>query len=141
LSQQIPSRTLKETLLLATWNIREFDTPIYSQRMNESIYYIAEIISRFDLVSVQEVYRDLTALNRLMKILGGYWKYICTDTTESRHGNDERLVFLYDSRKIQFGGLAAELVLPPIRQPDGTYQDVSQLWRIHCTYCLGRKYN
>lgn len=27
LAGQITQRTLKETLLLATWNIREFDTP------------------------------------------------------------------------------------------------------------------
>ena len=126
---KIPKRTHLDTLLLATWNIREFDSPKYGERMDEAIYYIAEIISRFDLVAVQEVHKDLTGLNRLMKILGGNWKYILSDTTKGRQGNDERLAFLYDSRKVTFGGLAGELVLPPTRQSDGTLKPVTQLAR------------
>ena len=51
LSRQIPTKTAAETLLLATWNIREFG----NKRRNESLHYIAEIISRFDLVALQEV--------------------------------------------------------------------------------------
>ena len=39
LKKQIPPRTLHETLLLATWNIRDFDKPSYGDRMNEAIYY------------------------------------------------------------------------------------------------------
>ena len=126
--KEIPERTHKETLLLASWNIREFDSPTYGKRMDEAIYYIAEIIDRFDLVAVQEVHKSLEGLNRLMKILGGNWKYIFTDTTEGRLGNDERMAFLYDSRKIKFGGLAGELVLPPIKQ-EGKLKPVTQLAR------------
>lgn len=124
----IPERTQKETLILASWNIREFDSPTYGKRMTESIYYIAEIISRFDLVAVQEVHKSLDGLNRLLRILGGNWKYIISDTTEGRLGNDERMAFLYDSRKITFGGLAGELVLPPVEQ-DGELKPVTQLAR------------
>ena len=129
LHEELPERTFNRTLLLATWNIRDFDKPAYGRRMDEAIYYMAEIIDRFDLVAVQEVYRDMEALNRLLKILGSYWKYVCTDTTEGRRGNDERMAFLYDSRKVRFGGLVGEVVLPPIRQPDNTYTLVPQFWR------------
>lgn len=118
-----------DTLLLATWNIREFDSPKFGKRMDEAIYYISEIIDRFDLIAVQEVHKDLTGLNRLMRILGGNWKFIFSDTTKGRKGNDERMAFLYDSRKVTFGGLAGELVLPPIEQPDGTLKPVTQLAR------------
>lgn len=83
--------------------------------MDEAIYYIAEIVSHFDIVAVQEVYKDLKALHRLIEVLGGYWKYVCTDATEWSHGNSERMVFLYDSRKVRFGDLSGELVLPPER--------------------------
>ena len=38
--------------LLATWNIREFGGTKYGGRINDSFYYIAECISRFDLVAV-----------------------------------------------------------------------------------------
>jgi endonuclease/exonuclease/phosphatase family metal-dependent hydrolase len=113
LDKEIPRRTLSETLLLATWNIREFDSRKYGGRLEESFFYIAEIISRFDLVAVQEVRGDLAALDRVQSILGSWWKYIVTDVTLGREGNDERLAFLYDGRKVAFAGLAGELVIPP----------------------------
>lgn len=121
LKANVPQRTLEDTLLLATWNIREFDGPKYGRRMAEAYYYIAEIISHFDLVAVQEVNKDLDALNQVIRILGSHWKYIFTDETAGRAGNMERLAMLYDSRKITFGGLASEVVIPPrtIRTPDG----------------------
>ncbi len=127
--KEIPERMLDETLLLATWNIRDFDAPDYGDRMEEAIYYIAEIIARFDLVAIQEVNKDLTGLNRVMKVLGEHWKYVFSDTTEGRRGNDERMAFVYDSRKVDFGGLAGELVLPPIKQKDGTKKPARQLSR------------
>ena len=122
--EDIPERTQKKTLLLATWNIREFDSPKFEKIMDEAIYYLAEIIDRFDLVAVQEVNKDLCGLERLMEILGGEWKYIFTDTTEGSQGNKERMAFLYDSRKVTFGGLAGEIVLPAV---DG--KPVTQLAR------------
>ena len=129
LKDKIPRRTLHETLLLATWNIRDFDKSTYGDRLDEAIYYIAEIIASFDLVAIQEVYQDLAGLERVMKVLGGHWKYICTDATEGRQGNDERMAFVYDSRKVSFGGIAGELVLPPIKDDSGEYRPVTQLWR------------
>lgn len=129
LDTEIPDKTIDKNLLLATWNIRDFDKPAYGERSDEAIYYIAEIISRFDLVAVQEVYRDLAGLERVCRILGGYWKYIVTDATEGTFGNHERMAFLYDSRKVTFGGLCGELVLPPIKQSDGTKAPATQIWR------------
>jgi hypothetical protein len=111
----VPPRTVDDTLLLATWNIREFDSPRYGGRCPESFYYIAEIISHFDLVAIQEVNEDLSALDRVQELLGGWWKYIVTDVTEGTAGNGERMAFLYDSRKVAFGGLAGEIVLPETR--------------------------
>ena len=66
LEDEIPKRSLHTSLLLATWNIREFDAPAYGERLPEAFYYIAEIIDRFDLVAVQEVRRDLKALKKLV---------------------------------------------------------------------------
>lgn len=133
LDDEVPQRTYQDTLLLATWNIREFDSPAYGRRLPEAFYYIAEIIARFDLVAVQEVRQDLQALERLCRILGSQWHYIVTDVTEGRRGNQERMAFLYDSGKVRFGGLAGELVLPPVfsKNEDGktVYIPVSQLAR------------
>jgi endonuclease/exonuclease/phosphatase family metal-dependent hydrolase len=128
LADEVPTRTLNDTLLLATWNIRDFDKPAYGRRLQESIHYIAEIISHFDLVAVQEVYKDLSALERVMDVLGSHWDYLVTDETMGGHGNDERMAFVYDSRKVSFQGLAGEMVLPPMRV-DGEEVPVSQIWR------------
>jgi endonuclease/exonuclease/phosphatase family metal-dependent hydrolase len=122
LDAQVPQRTIAETLLLATWNIREFDSPKYGDRAAEPLHYIAEIISRFDLVAVQEVREDLAALDTVQELLGGWWKYIVTDVTYGTSGNGERMAFLYDSRKVTFGGLAGEVVLPDIRGQERTLQ-------------------
>jgi exonuclease III len=124
----------EDTLLLATWNIREFDSPAYGARDLEPLYYIAEIISHFDLVAVQEVREDLDALEEVLDILGWQWRYIATDVTEGRPGNRERMAFLHNTDKVSFGGIAGEIVVPPIekRAPDGgtiTYDPSKQLAR------------
>jgi hypothetical protein len=111
-----PERNLWDTLHLATWIIREFDSTKYGVRGRGPIFYIAEIVDRFDLVAVQEVRDDLTALNELMRYLGGWWKYMLTDVTEGAPGNRERMAFLYESRKIRFGGLAGETVVFAVKK-------------------------
>ena len=116
LETEIPQRSLDKTLRLATWNIREFDSPSYGSRTSDAMYHIAEIVSRFDLVAVQEVHRDLKALHALLRHLGWQWRYLVTDTTEGTRGNNERLAFLYDTRKVRFTGLAGELVIPDIKR-------------------------
>ena len=111
----VPKKNQEDTLLLATWNIREFDSKAHGERSLEPLHYIAEIVSRFDLVAVQEVRRDLKALKRLMELLGRHWSYLVTDVTEGTPGNRERMAYVFDTRKVTFGGLASELVLPPIK--------------------------
>ena len=128
LDREIGIRSRDKTLRLATWNIREFDSASYGSRTTDAYYYIAEIVSRFDLVAVQEVRRDLRALKTLMSHLGSDWEYLVTDTTEGTRGNNERLAFVYDRRKVRFTGIAAELVLPPIRR-DGVLIPANQVAR------------
>ena len=137
LTQEVPPRNLEDSLLLATWNIREFDSTKGGERNEESLAYIAEIISSFDLVAIQEVREDLSALERLQKMLGPWWAYIVTDVTEGQPGNRERNAFLFDKRKVRFAGVAGEAVIPPkpVREtgPDGKkttiYQPSDQLYR------------
>lgn len=112
LPKTIPSKTVDDTLLLATWNIREFDSGKYGPRLESTYYYMAEIISHFDLVAVQEVRDDLTAFKKLMKILGLDWDYVVSDITEGKAGNGERMAFVFDKRKVRFAHMAGELVLP-----------------------------
>jgi len=118
LDVQIPSKTATETLLLATWNIREFG----DNRRTESFYYIAEIISRFDLVAIQEVSANLKGLEKVVSILGYNWDYIVTDSTDGSAGGGERTAFLYDKNKVFFRKLAGEIVLPKEKLIKGDFQ-------------------
>nr|WP_067286875.1 endonuclease/exonuclease/phosphatase family protein [Marinobacterium profundum] len=124
LQSSIPRRTLVDTLLLATWNLRDFDSNKFKHgpRLPESFFYIAEVISAFDLVALQEVNRNLAPFKKLMHILGNNWSYITTDVTEGRSGNGERMTFVYDTRKVWFEKMAGEIVLPKSALIEGNEQ-------------------
>lgn len=123
LKNEIPLRNINKSILIATWNIREFGrNDKCGIRLPESILYIAEIISHFDLVAVQEVNENLADLKRLMKVLGDWWNYIVTDVTSGPSGNQERIAFIYDSRTIIFDHLAGELALPAAARAKATVE-------------------
>jgi len=107
-----PERNGRQWLRLATWNIREFDTPRYGGRLKESLYFIAEIISHFDIVALQEVREDLACLKSVIQFLGRHeWDYIATDVTEGSSGNRERMVFVYQKNRVRFTSIAGEVTL------------------------------
>ncbi len=121
LDQAIPEKALDRNLLIATWNIKSFggltekwcaeeeDSP---KRDLASLLSIAEVIKRFDVIALQEVKGTLKALRHMFKVLGPDWQFLLTDVTKGSKGNDERLAFIFDSRKVRLSGLAAELVVP-----------------------------
>lgn len=111
LKEKVPAKS-DGSLLLATWNIREFGGAKHGGRIPDAMYYIAECIGRFDLVAVQEVRADLKALWEVMRYLGPQWDVIFTDVSYADAGNFERLAFVYNRGKVRFTGLAGELVLP-----------------------------
>lgn len=119
LLKEIPAKTLDDTVLIASWNVREFGGAKYGGRTKESLFYIAEVIDHFDLVALQEVRDDLRELDRLVAILGSWWRYVITDVTVGRSGNGERLAFIYDQRKLSFGGLAGEISPELLKDEDG----------------------
>jgi endonuclease/exonuclease/phosphatase family metal-dependent hydrolase len=126
---KVPSSLLDEQILIASWNIREFGR---KRRTEKAIHLIAEILSYFDLVALQELRGDLRDLGRVMEVLGPYWKVVFSDVTEGRQGNEERMAYLYDKRAVVFTGLAAEAVVPPLRtREDGktVTRPSEQFWR------------
>lgn len=124
IAENVPRRTASDTLLLATWNVRDFDSNKFGHgpRIAESLHYIAEVIAAFDLVAMQEVNEDMRPFEKVMDLLGPSWRYIATDVTEGPSGNGERMVFLFDSNKVQFKHLAGEIVLPKSALVDGEHQ-------------------
>ena len=121
LDKKVPFKELDRNLLIATWNIRAFgnftrkwmsDEKDSPRRDLHSIFCIAEILSRFDVIAVQEVKGNLRALRDTLKLLGDNWSMILTDTNSSESGNDERMAYLFDTRRVQLSGLAGEIVIP-----------------------------
>ncbi|SMF56705.1 hypothetical protein SAMN06265365_10427 [Tistlia consotensis] len=116
LDRDVPAKDADRNLLLASWNLRDFGKPGnrrgFGKRAPESHFYIAEVLSRFDLIAVQEV-NELDEWEQVMAILGPDWDYIATDVTDTRlGGNGERLTFCFDKRKLWFKNIAGEIVLP-----------------------------
>ncbi|MCB1954123.1 MAG: endonuclease/exonuclease/phosphatase family protein [Rhodocyclaceae bacterium] len=118
----LPAKRLDENLLIATWNLRGFasltrewtagerDSP---KRDLRGLLAIGEIVRRFDVIAIQEVKGDLRALRDLLKWLGPDWAFLMTDVSGGAAGNDERMAFLFDRRRVELSGLACELVVPP----------------------------
>lgn len=122
--------------LIATWNIRAFgnltkewasqdgDSP---RRDFHAAVLIAEILSRFDVIAIQEVKANLRALRHVLKKLGPRWSFVMTDVTRGDPGNDERLAFVFDTERVKLSGLACELVVPedlkdPLSDPANAFQ-------------------
>ncbi|MBK8160264.1 MAG: endonuclease/exonuclease/phosphatase family protein [Rhodospirillaceae bacterium] len=111
LSRKIPAKS-EGNFLLATWNIREFGGEKMGPRLPEALYFIAECLSRFDLIAVQEVRADLRALKDVVRILGPQWDVVYSDVSYADGGNFERMAFIFNKGKVSFTGLAGEMVLP-----------------------------
>lgn len=116
LDRAVPNKDAEDNLLLATFNIRDLgkrNRRGWGKRLPESWFYLAEVISRFDFVAVQEV-NELEEWQHIMDVLGRDWDYIATDETDPLlGGNGERMTFAYDKRKVWFQNIAGEIVLPP----------------------------
>lgn len=114
--RQIPQR-VEDRLLLATWNIANLGI---HHRRDHDHRLIAELISWFDLVAVQEVNDDLTGFRSVMTHLPGR-KVIFSDAA----GNDERAAFIYDPERVELLDMVGEVAVPPrwqsvIRVPGST---------------------
>jgi hypothetical protein len=120
LAEEVPEKTATETLLIATWNIREFG----ENRLDESLYYIAEIIDHFDIVVIQEINsKELGSFKTVMKILGDNWSYIISDGVMGPDGGSEAMAFVYNKNKVQFTNLAGEIVLQNSKKLAGAIVD------------------
>ncbi|MDX1620356.1 MAG: endonuclease/exonuclease/phosphatase family protein [Nitriliruptorales bacterium] len=128
LDDEIPPRLVDRNLLIATWNIRAFGGLTESWRADDDdspkrdllgLRAIAEVLSRFDVIALQEVRGNLKALRHTLRWLnrdGDHWGLILTDVTRGSAGNNERMAFVFDTRRVKPSGLACELVVPDRRE-------------------------
>lgn len=121
LDAKIPAKKLEQNLLIATWNIRAFgdltekwkseakDSP---KRDMHCALTIAEILKRYDVIAVQEVKSNLKALRYVIKAMGDNYAFLLTDVNKGEVGNNERMAYIFDTRRVQLSGLACELTVP-----------------------------
>ena len=107
--RQIPTKA-KDTLLVATWNIANLGV---QDRLASDYALIAEVISWFDLVAVQEVNDDLRGIEAIHDELPARYDLLFSDAS----GNRERQAFLYDSRKVHRLREVGRVAIPPSQLP------------------------
>ncbi len=101
----VPKRS-KDTLLLATWNIANLGL---QQRGDADYDVLAEVISWFDLVAVQETNDNLAGIRAIKERLPASRRMLVSDAS----GNRERGAFIYDTRKVELLDKVGRLAIPP----------------------------
>jgi endonuclease/exonuclease/phosphatase family metal-dependent hydrolase len=129
LNDQVSPRRYERNLLVANWALRKFGALAGDRRLPEALYYMAQVISAFDLVALQEVDRKLDQLEALLDILGPDWSFLVTDVAPGAWGNNERFAILYYQPRVEFRHFSSNLVMPPERSKDGESQPAEQLAR------------
>jgi endonuclease/exonuclease/phosphatase family metal-dependent hydrolase len=106
-------------LLLATWNIANLGV---QDRREKDYRLIAEVISWFDLIAIQETNDDLEGLRGIQSQLPKGFKAFFSDPG----GNNERFAFVYDSARLQVLEEIGRVTVPPKELKSVKLPDVSQ---------------
>ncbi|MEP6595034.1 MAG: endonuclease/exonuclease/phosphatase family protein [Ginsengibacter sp.] len=102
---KIPASTDKN-LRIATWNIANLGA---QERETPHLKIIAEILSWFDIIAVQESKENSEHFQKIVGFMDKPYAFIFTD----EGGNSERIAFIYNSIKITLLKEIAELSIPP----------------------------
>lgn len=102
--RQVPLPKQNGKLLLGSWNIANLGE---QKRTDKDLSLIGHLMSRFDLIAVQEIKGNFRNFEKIVKMMNGY-DYFMSDSG----GNNERLGFIYDTDKIELGKLFAEVAIP-----------------------------
>ena len=110
--RNVPQRKANR-LLIASWNIANLGV---QDRTKGARDVIAHILKQFELIAVQEINEKYRTFEKIVESLGPSYDYLMTDTA----GNDERLAFVYDKRKVSPLKLFGELALTRGEYPKRT---------------------
>jgi endonuclease/exonuclease/phosphatase family metal-dependent hydrolase len=97
-------------LLVGTWNIANLGV---QDRHDDDYALIAEVMSWFDLVAVQEVNDDLRGIEAIHAKLPARYDLLFSDAS----GNRERQAFLFDTRRIVRLKEVGRVAIPPSQLP------------------------
>ena len=100
-NRNVPNKKSNK-LLIGSWNIANLGE---QKRSLKDLRLLAHLLSRFDLIAVQEIKDDFQQFKQVVKYMQGTYDWIINDTG----GNNERLGFIYDTSKVKPGKQFAEI--------------------------------
>ncbi len=126
---------LDDTILIASFNIRKLGA--VKKRTKQSWTFLKNILSRFDLIAIQEVMDDLSGMEHLLSLLGEDYGMVVSDITGAKPGkagNAERLGFIFNWKRIQRTALASDVTFDRSEIINVLYNnrsDFSKAWGKH----------
>ncbi len=112
----LPERRRK-SVVIGTFNIRKLGA--IKNRSPQAWSFLSRICSHFDLLAVQEVMDNLEGLRHLRQNLGDDYGAVVSDVTgglfnpqdviKGKRGNNERLAFLFNWKRIRRTELASDI--------------------------------
>ena len=126
-SYGLPAR-IDDSAVVASFNIRKLGKLRQegddSGRDGTTMKFLRDVCKHFDLLAIQEVLEDMSAVRELKRLMGKKYGLVVSDTTGNfpgDPGNTERMAFIYNTDVVQ----RAELVT------DLTYDRTEVLRRLH----------
>lgn len=104
------------SVVVASFNIRKLGSLRQAGstdgRNADTMQFLADVCRHFDLIAVQEVLNETTAIQRLRELTGSDYGLLVSDVVgryPGESGNEERLAYLYNRRLVQRGELVTEV--------------------------------
>ena len=137
----LPERRTK-SIVIGTFNIRKLGS--VEKRSPQAMSFLARICERFDLLAVQEVMDTLDGLRHLRDALGDDYGMVVSDVTGGifnredvimgKRGNNERLAFLFNWKRIRRTELASDISYDRTDVVGGIFRrrtQYSETWEKH----------
>lgn len=103
-NRHIPSVGQAGQVLMASWNVANLGL---HRRRAADYQVIAEMISWFELIALQEVADKLDDIEQVLAVLPDYFALLFSD----RAGNNERAAYIYDTRRVTLGPKIGEVAI------------------------------
>lgn len=97
-------------LLLASWNIANLGA---QKRPPRALLILSHMLSRFDLIAVQEVNNNFRTFEKIVRDMDGDFDFVMSD----KAGNSERLAYIYRTDKVRIDKLWGEVALTKREYP------------------------
>ena len=111
----LPAR-IDGSAVVASFNIRKLgkirEAGGDSGRNDTTMKFLRDVCKRFDLLAIQEVMADMSAVRRLKELMGKKYGLVVSDTTGTfpgESGNTERMAYIYNKDVVERAEMVTDL--------------------------------